>query len=65
VKERIEAPADLLDVLNAALAALASDKRFRNCPGGHYDISWCQPTYKKDDARPARYRIAIECRFVP
>jgi hypothetical protein len=64
-RKLIDPPVPILDVLNAALSAIGQDKRFRGVPGGHMDVSWCQPSRTKGDARPARYRITFECQFRP
>ena len=58
----LDAPTPITVVLVAALAALGSDERFRNCPGGNIEIAWRQPSKGRDGNpdRPARYCFTVE-----
>jgi hypothetical protein len=54
-----------MDVLDAALAAIGADKRFRSVTNGHFEVAWRQPRKTKDDEAPARYFVGIEFAFDP
>jgi len=66
-KAYIGPPVPILDVLDAALQALAADGRFRSVPNGRYEVSWRQPSKGRDGDgdRPQRYALMIECAYTP
>jgi len=63
----VNAPVDIMDVLDAGLAALAADGRFKRIPNGKVEIAWRQPRKSKngDGGTPARYALTVEFAFVP
>lgn len=64
-RERIDPPTPIMTVLDAALAALESDKRFLSVPSGRIEVAWRQPAKGRDGEgdRPARYSLSLECQF--
>lgn len=63
----VDAPVSIMEVLDAALAAVDADPRFGSVPNGRIGIAWRQPSKGRngDDDRPARYAVNFECLFYP